>query len=210
VDCRIILGGPDPEVSLLDRTPDDLPVHPRDEKEAFLAYGRRYGWNIVGSTDRERLPMSTLVSLVWPLIQGTLRSEYFRGPKQWCGPINAPVVFVGERGSSNDSVPGGWLPFSSRYTTQYGRILGDAALQCGWTNAWDDRREIFNRAKLVIACGATAQRWAKEVRGRAGAEKATVEEIPHPAALYRWGKYRSVVPRVEALVRELVGQYVTA
>jgi hypothetical protein len=205
VSLKVILGGPHPEVSLLDRTPDDLPVHPRQEKEAFLQYARDWGWTILGSTEGERLPLQTLVTLVRLRIEEATRDE--RNLAVWCGPRSSPVVFVGERGSNWDSLPGGWLPFSSKYTTNYGRILGRTATLCGWTNAWDNQRPIFDEARLVVACGDVAQHWAEGVIAKSGPGRTRVEKVPHPAALYRWGRYHDLIGPIEVHIRGLVQQY---
>lgn len=74
VQLKIILGGPSPAILMGDRTEDDLPVSPAKEQEAFVAYGRQYGWHIIGLTDRERLPMFTLVTAVRLHIEGVLRN----------------------------------------------------------------------------------------------------------------------------------------
>lgn len=75
VQLKFILGGPSPAIMLGDRTEDDLPVAPAQEQEAFVAYGRRYGWHIIGLTDRDRLPMYTLVTAVRLQVEGVLRGE---------------------------------------------------------------------------------------------------------------------------------------
>lgn len=204
VPLKYILGGPDPFILKSARTEDDLPVDPIEEKAAFIAYGRQYGWHIIGSTDRERLPLETLVRLLRSSIMNS--HGQFDDPRAYCGPPRASVVFVGERGS-NHPTPGGWLSFSSKYTTHYGRILGDTAFRVGWTNAWDDRQGIFQHARLVIACGATAYQWAKEVQEKRGLGGTKVEQVPHPSHLYRWGKMSSSIGPTEDLIRGLVQQY---
>jgi hypothetical protein len=146
-----------------------------------------------------------LVSLVRLRIEEATRDK--RDLAKWCGPISSPVVFLGERGSSWDSLPGGWLPFTSKYTTNYGRILGRTATLCGWTNAWDDQWQVFDKAQLVMACGDTAHRWAEEVIAQSGLGRTRVVKVPHPSALYRWGRYKDLIPRIEAHIRDCVGQY---
>lgn len=72
VKLKVILGGPSPAIMAGDRDAEDLPVAPAQEQEAFVAYGRRYGWHIIGLTDRERLPMFTLVTAIRLQIEGVL------------------------------------------------------------------------------------------------------------------------------------------
>ena len=209
VQLKFILGGPHPSVMTGQLDEDDRAEgHGQDmarEQQAFVEYGTKYGWHVIGHTDRERLPLDTLVRLVGTRIGGILGTA--NKPREYCGPSGTSVVFIGERGSNNGNMPGGWLPFSSAYTTNYGRILGDAALRVGWTNAYNDRQNIFDHAHLVIACGRMAYEWAKGVNSRVkGGTK--VVRVYHPAALYRWGNLREKVGPTEAYIRELVGQYI--
>lgn len=204
VDLKFILGGPHPSVTELDLDEDDH-VHnidPRVEQAAFLAYARRWGWTVVGHTDRDRLPLSTLLNLIQ--LRVAAQSVRQRDPRLWCGPREASVALVGERGSNKDSLVGGWLPFSSLYTTGYGRLLGSTAMRAGWTNAWDDQRQIFDSARLIIACGSSAFEWAREVQKVEQRDGTRVEQVYHPAALYRWGRLRPYIPAVEARIRELI------
>jgi hypothetical protein len=212
VVLKFILGGPDPSVMAGQLDEDDrVEGHGQDmarEQEAFVAYGRQYGWNIIGLTDRDRLPLDTLLRMV-QLRVAEVATRDRRDPRAWCGPRDASVVFVGERGSNHDSMVGGWLPFSSRYTTSYGRLLGDAALRVGWTNAWDDQRGIFDAARLVIACGSTAGEWVGEVLSARGPGETMVEQVYHPAALYRWGRLRGEIPITEGRIRSAVGLFIS-
>lgn len=210
VVLKFILGGPHHSVltSQLDED-DQVEGHGQDmakEQRAFVQYGERYGWSVIGHTDRDRLPLPTLLRMVQLRI-GEFASRDGRNPRQWCGPRQASVVFVGERGSNRDSLVGGWLPFSSEYTSRFGRLLGDTAFRVGWTNAWDDQREIFDNAKLVVACGATAYDWCREVKKERAAAATIVEQVYHPAALYRWGRLRDQIPVMENKIRQQVGQF---
>jgi hypothetical protein len=210
VVLKFILGGPHPSLMAEQLDDDDRAQgHGQDmagEQRAFIRYGEQYGWNVIGATDRDRLPLPTLLRMVQLRI-GEVASRDNRDPRQWCGPRDASVVFVGERGSNHDSMVGGWLPFSSRYTSAYGRLLGDTAFRCGWTNAWDDQQDIFRNAKLVIACGATASDWAREVKKAEAAGATKVEQVYHPAALYRWGRLAGQIPVTELQIRQQVGQF---
>jgi nicotinamide riboside kinase len=210
VVLKFILAGPHPSI-MAEALDDDDRVHGHGqdmakEQRAFMEYGVQYGWNIIGTGHADRLPLETILRMVQLRI-AEVASRDHRDPRAWCGPQRSPVVFVGERGSNYDSMVGGWLPFSSNYTSAYGRLLGDAALRVGWTNAWDDQRGIFDHARLVIACGATAAEWAREVRQDRAASATKVEQVYHPAALYRWGRLRDSIPSTERTIREMVSEY---
>jgi hypothetical protein len=204
VDVKVILGGPHPSVLASARTSDDLPVDPAEEQRAFVEYGRRYGWYVVPPTNTEyRFPLLKLVQYVVDRIDAAPD----RDPTAWCGPFGSSVVFVGERRSTAPGLPGAWLPFTSKYTTQYGRILGDAALRCGWTNMADDPRRIFDTAQLVVACGHHAAAWAKEVKAQSGSST-RILGVLHPAALYRWGNLSKQRADVERTIHAAVGEYI--
>jgi hypothetical protein len=211
IPLKFILGGPHPYILTEQLDADDkVEGHGQNmakEKAVFLEYGLRFGWHIIGNTDRERLPLETLTTIISLQVANSAAQNL--NPRVYCGPPRATVVFVGEQGSKADNVPGGWLPFSSRYTTNFGRILGDTALRVGWTNAWDDRREIFQHARLVVACGSSAYDWAREVYNEDRLSGTRVEKVYHPAALYRWGRLRTNIAPTEVTIRHIVGQYIT-
>jgi len=206
VDLKVMVGGPHPSVMTSVHDAEDLPVEAAAEQSAFLEYAVRYGWTVIGHTNRERLPLDTLVHLMRLRISEAY-ARLPRDPRQWCGPREATAVFVGEEGPRADALVGGWLPFTSKYTTMYGRLLGNTAFHVGWTNAWDDQRQIFQHARLVIACGATAFEWAKEVKREQAAGATTVQQVYHPAALYRWGRLKDQIPETEYAIRTLIKMY---
>lgn len=205
VDLKYILAGPSPEVLTAAHDAEDLPVEASVEQDAFVEYGIKYGWRVLPRTST-RTPVNQLMDILSSHV--ALAAGVRRDPKQWCGPREASVVFVGERGSTSENLIGGWLPFTSKYTTNYGRILGDAALRVGWTNAWDDQRQIFDTARLVVACGWTAYQWAKEVQRIQARSGVKIQQVIHPAALYRWGRYQPAIKPTEAEVLEMVAHYV--
>jgi hypothetical protein len=202
VDLKLmLLGDPDPQVMRGDRTPDDLPVDVVDEKRAFSEYGRRFGWQvhpenrtIAGTTRLVREVMVAINRYKW---EGVFNPDLACGPNAapWMGPID--VAVVGEKGSLRESIPGGWLPFSTRLTEKYGRALGDDALRCVWTNAADNQVHVLYRARYVVACGQVAVDWVRQYR----TSNDTLLYVPHPAALYRWGRLSD---RIEEIERQLV------
>lgn len=209
VPLKYILAGPDPSVlegrrkaRLAAGPSDDLPTDPAEEQAAFYWYGTRYGWTTFGPW----LVQPPTVVIAHRIIEDYHRLASAEDPRSGCGPADARVVFVGERSSQFDSLVGGWLPFSSTLTSKYGRLLGDDAMRCAWTNAWDDRRDLLEKARLVVACGMTAYQWVGIAYEERRFENSSLSQlmVPHPAALYRWGRYKDRIEEVETLIQDRV------
>ena len=97
-------------------------------------------------------------------------------------------MVLGERRNTTNPnpIPGAWLPFTSSYSTQYGRVLGDDAItRVGWGNAADMDPDVAAGFDLVVACGIFALNWCKR---RGVVDRTEVMTIPHPSWLYRWGQ----------------------
>lgn len=203
VPIRVVVRGPDPEALAAARTVDDLPVHPAAEQALYLEYAQLYDWFTVGDGKTRPDPDRTAASLV--RLAACVPAW---DPTAYCGRPDARVVFVGDRPSTFASLPGGWLPFSSRYTTMYGRALGPNAFACGWTNASCEPAFIFEHARAIIACGRIAQAWVKEeLRFRAESQFTSVINLPHPSALYRWGLLKPSVPVIDQTLRDTVASF---
>jgi hypothetical protein len=210
VGHRLMLLGPDAETLAKKRTPDDLPIDPAEERDRYLKYGLRFGWHV---SENPHTPEALEKLVDWVLDRYEKRiGDEGVGPPAYCGPMDARVVFLGER--RNDGTgpqkgygpPGAWLPFTSRFTEKLGRSLGDMAFSVGWTNVYDVRdlpedQNPLRNAEMVIACGKTAQGYASTLLGK------FVLEIPHPSALYRWGTYDSERPKIEKMVLEAVSRH---
>lgn len=199
--ARVILLGPsESELNRL-RTPDDLSIPVHAERREFEAYGRRFGWWVVENDHDEASNL-----LVLEHVRRTLAVQRYNQmppPPVYCGPACPRILFVGEQRTEllERRYPGAWLPFTSRYTTEYGRILGDLALECGWSNAFDCPPEVASRAELVVACGAVAQKWAVDLR------HPRVVNVPHPSWLFRWGGARESRAVITKLLREVISGY---
>lgn len=196
----IILLGPSADALFRGRTPEDLPVEPSLERALYEQYGVMNGW-LTLTNRHEPGQVEGLAELV--VKKGRTLPHYPRAvPPYYVGPPTPRVVFVSEVRNPNDPM---WLPFSTPMATRYGEVLGPDALHCGWTNVEDlDRAaEVLRDATLVVACGEVAYRSAKPIKGP------YVLSVPHPSALYRWGKYRREAARVEeveATIRRHVSQ----
>lgn len=157
------------------RDDTDLPVNILAEVDHYRWYAQRFGYlTLINDYTQESLQynISQIIS--------RLGKAQTLVPPAYAGPIDAKVVFVGEK--LNDkacrSMPGSWLPFSSRLTTELGRRLGDKAFKCGWTNVGDVTQE-FLADRYVVACGEQAAKWLDA----SGIARVV---IPHPAWLYRY------------------------
>jgi hypothetical protein len=168
--------------------PTDLPVPVFNERLAFLTFATKFGWTLYAGESPSELYAKSIVN--------ELICSKAMMPTDACGPVDAPVVFLGERGSDGPPPPGAWLPFSSKYTMQYARILGDKAMQCAWTNMSVDPRELLEQAKLIVACGHIAQEYVTMLGLRA-----KLLGVPHPASLYRWGRMSAAREVVEQQIK---------
>lgn len=196
----------DPRVLWKNRTPDDLPVDTRDEVRRYKEIAALTGTPTYLST-----PAETKQSYATRVGNILFKQHYDRTKVRGCpapvqvGPAPARVAFVGEKRSSfAGSNKGAWLPFTSRYTERYGRLLGAMAFQCSWTNAWDCDPVTVRSAELLVACGERAQKWASRV-----VDHGNILNVPHPSWLYRWGKadgeIGAVEERILAAVTKVLG-----
>jgi hypothetical protein len=191
VGCIMLGPGADRLRELRDDT--DLPVDPRRERFAYRAYGTRFGWQVVENAHST----NDAVSLCDELAHRAERAQIgWLGrslPPTYCGPQKPEIVFVGQGRNMQSNYPGSWLPFTTRYTERYGRVLGDLAFR--WTNM-DGPTDVVDQARLVVACGNQAADWA-----RAATSWKKVMHVPHPAWLYRWGQAEGQIQEVERRIQ---------
>jgi uracil-DNA glycosylase len=114
-----------------------------------------------------------------------LRTTHAPLPPKWCGPLDAEVVFVGNE-LSDKPIPGGWLPFTSRLTTEFGRLFGDKAIQYAWTNVRDCSPFYLRNRKGIIACGNIAHVWVRNYIENKENKEHQIIYIPHPSYLLRF------------------------
>jgi hypothetical protein len=187
------------------RDSSDQPVHVQDEARLYEDYARRFGWDMynVGHDDysQGQVAMFTARKLL-------SRWEKVSDPARICGPVDSPVLFVGWE-KSQQTIPGGWLPFTSRFTTMFGRDIGDKAIESRWSNAVDLVPEDLRRIELVVLCGTQASsifksNFSKEVR-----PGTQIVEVPHPSYLYRFNTARvreqqeEAIGKIKTILKEL-------
>jgi hypothetical protein len=190
------------------RDDTDLPVDPIAEYEKYMAYGRRFGWQIMWNTYEE-----VSVRRNADLLASAAYAQYKKvtiAPPHYAGPPDPDVLVVGEDGNpDNPSKPRGcWIPFTSRYTTRLGRAMGDNALRCGWTNFPHVIPSVLRSPRTVLACGdrVYSRLLAMDVLG----PHQRLVKIQHPSWMYRWPMNTPLVAGYEqqahALVKDALSQ----
>jgi hypothetical protein len=150
-----------------------------DSDHDYEMYADNFGWDTL-NVDLTPNVISELAHRISMLRdQQTLQS--CPPPPAYCGPQHPHVIFVGEKRNTTAS---NWLPFASHLTERYGRVLRNAAFQCGWTNIGDCPPEFLGTAQWVVACGQKAQSYVQSIHINDGPQQ--VLSIPHPAWLYRF------------------------
>lgn len=174
----VILCGPSLEHLRSARTPDDHPVDPLLEVEAYRKYAHEFGWSCIHN--------SHAPGAVERLGDLLVRQAEFNAngdqPPIYCGPRRAMTVVVGEARNHQSTVAGGWLPFTSPYTTRFGRLFGNKAFEIGWTNSISGSWRAVADAAVVVACGKIAYECAVKY------SKGEIIEVPHPSYIYRWNQ----------------------
>lgn len=167
------------------RNKSDLDVDPEDEIKLYEEYADRFGWLSLVGYNYTEAALNKNVRYIISNFKKELKTKntnsYKPLPPSWAGPQNADVVFVGQIRSENP-LKGGWLPFASRMTTEFGRVFGDKAIEYAWTNAHDCPPSYISDRKVIVACGNTAQTWVRHYV----MPKGTVINVPHPSYLYRY------------------------
>ena len=160
----------------------ELPVDAGVERVCFALYGERFGYLTI-ENDHTKEEAERWADVLYTSARDTHALAKLN-PPGYCGPPNANVVFVGERKADHGTIPGSWLPFTSRLGTMLGRDLGDFALRCGWTNAQDYPPQLLRNVPCLVALGQVAAKWVDHY------VHPTMEYwvLDHPGYIYRWGK----------------------
>jgi hypothetical protein len=186
-----MLGGstmvfsPSAEWSIAHRDDTDLQVDPHDERRRFFDYATVHNWHRLAWKEGDT---PTQIAKRW--IRGSLHLDapyaYMLVNVPWyAGPPNAKVVVIGEGRSTHESIPGGWLPFTSTCTTKFARLFGNTALKMGWTNSFDCPPYVLHNRDILITCGDKAYRWTKNFVGTSSSTR--IIKLNHPAFVFRWG-----------------------
>lgn len=194
IGVTAILTGPSLTTLESLRSDDDQPVSIRAERVGFYTHGIRFRYDYSAPSYHDTRWQEEMADALVKLAVSRCMARPL-SPPDYVGPPRPKVLFVGESRKDDSRFPGAYAPFTSLYTTQLARTLGDLALQCGWTNADVVTDALLTDPRLVVACGNVARERVYPVRKDALC-------IPHPSWLYRWGKAAGRIPRIEsALLR---------
>lgn len=199
---RAMVLGPDPKTHMNIRDETDLPVNPTDERDMYKAYAKVFGWTIIDNIFGQWSVSQSINTILAELFSKEIyRSEQWSPPK-FAGPPDAKVVVIGEK-LSGRPVIGGWLPFTSYFTTLLGRDFGDDAFKVLWTNIADCDPRLLRDKEVIIACGRIASDWCR--REFKGGSSQKIINIPHPSYLYRFNneKARQQLKYVRQVIQSL-------
>lgn len=199
---RIMLSGPHSSILNHLRDSTDLAVDSFDEKSLYKEYAQRFGWEWLENEHTQESLERSVKFIVNRLHSRSSYNTEAWSPPRFAGPPDAKVVVVGEKLSDNP-MPGGWLPFTSRLTTMLGREFRDDAFKLLWTNVEDCDPQLLGSREIIIACGTIASKWCRlEVKGGPGQ---TVVSIPHPSYVYRFNseKTRRQLESIRQVVQSL-------
>lgn len=203
-----MLSGPDPDSLRSMRDATDLPVDPAAEQSAYLRYARLFNWMTPDRDTPSHMASAILERFYTSVSVSGDAGRQTPLPPTYCGPVNSRVIFVGER-RSDRMLTGGWLPFSSHFTTLLGRRLGTRSLSVGWTNAHDCPPSSLRGAKLLVACGDIALKWVTNYVLAGGDGDQLVMNLPHPAYVFRYNNQKTkalredVTQKISDLLKEV-------
>jgi hypothetical protein len=188
---RVMLTA-DPEELQARRDDTDLPVEPMTENNFFKYYGTIYGWS-VQSTDYDLVKMRSVVDN----IVSELNTSYHAPsrPPAYAGPRRPRVAFVGEaRSTTSPQLIGSWLPFTSRYTTEFARLLSKEAFSCGWTNCHEIAPQNLRDVPIIVSCGKIAESWVRNYVILKSSSQVHLS-VPHPSWVYRYNNAETLLAK---------------
>jgi hypothetical protein len=183
----VILLPADKSVLAPRRDATDLAVNIDAEVTEYEQYANRFGWTIYRTEPTLENTEALSAAIVGRILSGNYNSS--NEPATVVGPAhnnNPFVAVIGDRSSDNPGLPGAWTPFSSQFTTEFGRLFGDAALGICWMNAANYNLNFARRAKIVVACGEFAVD-SLRADGIVSNDRRDIIRVKHPACVYRWG-----------------------
>lgn len=187
---KVMLEG-DPKMLAEKRDSTDLPVDPFEENKAFSSYAEQYGWWLF-NTQYSESKLKNVAGYIVDML------ELINPPDiapAYAGDKSPAVIFVGEVRSQNPQLVGAWLPFTSRYTTEFARPLSSAAMRCGWTNAHEIAPQKLRNARVIVSCGGAAKTWVKNYVVTPGSLIVHLN-LPHPSWTYRYNSSKTELARV--------------
>lgn len=159
VGLGFIVSGPESRILEERRDNTDLPVSPALEQWNFVSYANRFGWILLNDTNYRpgsHAWTDVIDEIMLYVYLANKRSRKAFVPN-YCGPQDAEVIFVMNPVKSRGDQ---WLPFSRDADAIYGKMLGEDAFKCGWMEARGIPPNEIATAKVVVACGEAARKWA--------------------------------------------------
>lgn len=200
---RVMILGPDPDELARLRDESDLAVDPASEQLLYKKYAQRFGWTVINNQHNKESLDASVNAILSDFMSKDKYVMMGMVPPKYAGDPEAVVAVVGEALSS-ETILGGWLPFTSNFTTRFGREFGDDAFNVLWTNAADCDARLLSNRKIVITCGKIAGEWYMDTRKEV-VEGQKVVNIPHPSYLYRYNnpKVRGQLESVRQVLQAL-------
>ena len=184
-------------------------VDPQRERELFLEYSNRFNYISVYENQHNAAYAEAMAGNLYARATGK-NMTYHKSPPAWppvyAGPRDPHVIVVGQERSPKATFPGAYLPFTSRYTVDFARMMfGDAALKVGWTNVSSLLPQALRGADGIIACGDIATKW---VSFHVGA--ANMLSVPHPSWLLRWGGAKGKIEPTQVRIKNFLKEMYNA
>lgn len=167
---------------LVSRDESDYTIDPEVESAAWRSFAEFRPWWTVFEVPPE--PEQAVSAARW--------AYNHRGglPPVYSGAAEPKIVLVGQERNVDSKDPMAWAPLSTRTTRQLSHVVPvDAWPHLGLTNAADLAddaylRTVVKEAELVVALG------AKTAQVMADNDMPYSLVVPHPSAVYRWGRYQ--------------------
>lgn len=197
-----MIFAPNTQFSIEHRDVTDLDVDPVVERYLFHRYAQRFGWRTLKWNLGDHPQDIATAWIREVLMEPQSEFDIYAAAPWFAGPTNSPVIVVGENRGSGYTLPGGLLPFTSRYTTEFGRLFGDNALRMSWTNAHECPSVLLLGRKLIITCGEYAHHWVRNFFSKR--DKVRTIKLAHPSYVFRYGKKKKNVTAMLSLYQTAV------
>ena len=200
---RAMLSGPSCADMRELRDDTDLDVSVNMEQGLYIKYALRHGWTLIKNEHTQENLQGSVQRIIDEVASKRRTRCDAWSPPNFAGPPDAKVAVVGER-LSDKPTAGGWLPFTSYFTTLFGREFGDDAFKVLWTNASTCDPQLLRDKEVIIACGSIASDWCRrEIKGGSGQK---IINVPHPSYLYRFNneKARQQLEYVRQVIKSLL------
>lgn len=196
---RVMMLGTSAEKLASLRDSSDLDVNPKSEIQLYKEYAERFGWLIL---EGYKYTATALVENTFRILHELELAKpmyYPPLPPLWSGPRSAEVVFVGSM-QKERYIPGGWLPFTSKAATMFGRLFGDKALQYAWITTRGCNPAFLRNRKIIVVCGTSAKQWIQNYVADKENTNQKILYIPHPSFLFMQKSNKMILTTLQNLL----------